>query len=136
MAIDLRANMPPRSYRDFDVTKGVRAVAAGVDVERVAAGVTDDILTDVWPTVEDPAFLMRLAAVSTTICARPSTCFADASASPSFRRPLSSSPTRQPISPSRPPNSSAPTVSTLPRPGAAGIQSLGRRPATRRCSTS
>lgn len=60
MAIDLRANIPPRSYRDIRVTKAASVLAAGIDVERVAAGVTDDILADVWPAVEDPAFLDAL----------------------------------------------------------------------------
>ncbi len=37
-----------------------RVLAAAVDVERAAAAVTDDIIADVWPAVEDPAFLAAL----------------------------------------------------------------------------
>ena len=60
MAIDLRANMSPHSYHDFRVTPATRVLAVGIDVERAAAAVTDDILAEVWPDVEDPAFLAAL----------------------------------------------------------------------------
>ncbi|HTT28434.1 MAG TPA: hypothetical protein VMG37_08495, partial [Solirubrobacteraceae bacterium] len=60
MAIDLRANMSPHAYHDFRVTAAARALAADIDVGRAAAAVTDDILAEVWPGIEDPAFLAAL----------------------------------------------------------------------------
>jgi len=60
MAINLTANALPHSYHDFRVTTTARALAADIGVERAAAAVTDDILAEVWPGVEDPAFLAAL----------------------------------------------------------------------------
>lgn len=60
MAIDLTADISPGSYRDIGVATAARLLAADVDVEPAAAAVTDDILADVWPAVEDPAFLAAL----------------------------------------------------------------------------
>ena len=60
MAIDLTANISPRSYRDIGVATAARVLAADVDVERAAAAVTENIVADVWPAVEDSAFRAAL----------------------------------------------------------------------------
>ncbi len=51
MAIDLMANIAPRSNHDFGATTAPRVLATDIDVERAAAAVTDDILADVWPLI-------------------------------------------------------------------------------------
>jgi PucR-like helix-turn-helix protein/diguanylate cyclase with GGDEF domain len=46
----------PTEYRHVDIAPAARELAGLVDVELVAEGVTDDIMADVWPHIDDVSF--------------------------------------------------------------------------------
>jgi DNA-binding PucR family transcriptional regulator len=56
MAVDLTEHVVAGAFRDAQVGPAARALAAEVDFEQAARAVTDEIMREVWPNLDDPSF--------------------------------------------------------------------------------
>jgi hypothetical protein len=59
--IDVAAGILPGTHRDAGVAPAARALAADIDADGAASAVTEDILSAVWPSLEDPSFHAALS---------------------------------------------------------------------------
>lgn len=56
MAVDLTARVVTGAHRDISIGDAARVLAADVDVDLAARRLTDEIMSEVWPTLDDPSF--------------------------------------------------------------------------------